>query len=40
LTVQTFDALVSEKVAKAATTEKSVVGAILAYRDIMIEKNL
>lgn len=36
LTVQTLDAFVREKVAKAATTE-SVVGAMLACRDRMIK---
>lgn len=37
LTVQTFDALVKEKLAKAATTERSVLGAILARHVTMIE---
>ena len=38
LTVQTLDALVKENVAKAATTERSVVGAMLACRDTMIKE--
>jgi hypothetical protein len=38
LTVQTLDALVREKVAKAATTERSVVGAMVACRDTMIKE--
>ena len=33
MTVQTLDAFVREKVAKAATTERSVVGAMLACRE-------
>lgn len=38
LTVQTLDAFVREKVAKAATTERSVVGAMLTCRDIVIKE--
>lgn len=38
LTVQTFDALVQEKVAKAATTDRREVDAILACRDTMIKE--
>lgn len=38
LTVQTLDALVRENVAKAATTERSVVGAMVACRDTMIKE--
>ena len=38
MTVQTFDALVREKVVKATTTERRIVGAMLACRDPMIEK--
>jgi hypothetical protein len=38
LTVQTLDALVREKVAHAATMERSVVGAMVACRDTMIKE--
>lgn len=37
-TVQTLDALVKEKEARVATTERSVVGTMLACRDTMIKE--